>query len=944
MAHRLLRRSSQTAAGSSEHAPVPAVAAEAAPSAHGGPDAHPAAYWRARVSCQCYTAQSGRPCGDVPVGAVVCEETCFVDVFDNVWIGCRANPSSSGAVVAPSAPVAAPPATAPVEESSGSVVWVSKYALGTHMSLDREQHWERVVTAPSGDTSPARERNFAAQSSSVPPAAASALTGSAPRPPAPRPVQDEYVIAPIDVEDAPLPHPAQTLIPDIVYIHQYWTAPVPAASKAAVAGGGAAALQRRVSKGGSLSEAAASPDRDWNHEYQSLIEEILYNPRSRSNEVIRQELHQLFSDFSDVAGDAALTIVEEMLLPTQGRKLPPASVTHPMSTGGGGGGGGGASSLGVYFHKGVMFKLCVDISTNLGGDDGAMKVASQALRAAGAVAQTAPKYLLHCPLTMGFTYRGYRILASTIPPVTADSLVYGSCDGGKTRRSLPKGSPGAHAAVSTASGPDRDECSVLSFLISKFAEDLSIKPHAVRPFRAPPAAHPGSGGPVPAAVDDANATSDGEMILLPVDTGVYVGDDQRWYILDVTRVLPPFAPVSSYHGYKTDVNGHYWRLRPELMSEVERQVSPDAFIPRSCSATDNHEIVILTQWIRDVGIPTVAAVLCFLEPTDATTEEFVCCGCNQKIDEQLAFNICEATDCCKVCPQCHLDTIRMYHWDGDEEAATRRVVGFVKCQRNARPVLGAVMVPTVTQIMHAHGVNMRYLGYVHAKLTESARPAVAHYLETEMVARAAKRLMNRGLRLAQDHEQVRTFVANFYSALLLSDGPLAETFWEEDLGPAVQQQFDVFEPFDTSRMEKELLYERVAEMTGVTLTSDSVASFAAAAAGAVDPAPPGRRAAEPAAVRAEPFVQLQRPHPVMKALRVPYLVDEPGDANTFFDPIRRDVVHAWQSRFGELAAYARGRGDSGAPSESVLRRMGAYPEAKRPFYLRASIGVTTSSS
>ena len=99
---------------------------------------------------------------------------------------------------------------------------------------------------------------------------------------------------------------------------------------------------------------------------------------------------------------------------------------------------------------------------------------------------------------------------------------------------------------------------------------------------------------------------------------------------------------------------------------------------------------------------------------------------------------------------------------------------------------------------------------------------------------------------------------NFYLALLQPEGDMAERFWAEELGPTIQSQFDVFTPFDTAEIDTLLVYQRVAELTGVELTEESVASFDSE----------------------QPFVQLRSIHPVMKVQRVPKLVETVGEGRS----------------------------------------------------------------
>ena len=144
---------------------------------------------------------------------------------------------------------------------------------------------------------------------------------------------------------------------------------------------------------------------------------------------------------------------------------------------------------------------------------------------------------------------------------------------------------------------------------------------------------------------------------------------------------------------------------------------------------------------------------------------------------------------------------------------------------------------------------------MYSRLAVSVKPFVARFFEMELIARAAKNVVRKNLRVARDREEVVAVCVNFYLALLQSGGELAEQFWNDELGPTIQHDFGLAVPFDTAGLSTELVYRRVAELTGVELTEESIASFSSEA----------------------PFVQLRQPHPVMKQLCIPNFVDAAGE-------------------------------------------------------------------
>lgn len=90
---------------------------------------------------------------------------------------------------------------------------------------------------------------------------------------------------------------------------------------------------------------------------------------------------------------------------------------------------GGVAGGEKYVHSGIFFKLSRDWKGIYGGDGNAMKAAEHEIK--GGMAYLDCRIVnLRLPLMALIRYRGHCILAESIIPVGADSLVYGSRDGG----------------------------------------------------------------------------------------------------------------------------------------------------------------------------------------------------------------------------------------------------------------------------------------------------------------------------------------------------------------------------------------------------------------------------------------------------------------------------------------------------------------------------------
>lgn len=239
---------------------------------------------------------------------------------------------------------------------------------------------------------------------------------------------------------------------------------------------------------------------------------------------------------------------------------------------------------------------------------------------------------------------------------------------------------------------------------------------------------------------------------------------------------------------------------------------------------------------------------------------------------ELRFGICRSeAACCFLCSNCYVDLLKLDHFEQKAEEVAKQLQQAVKCGGLARALKGAILTPDVTTLFHSNCLNMRFLPYVYHRLAESAVFATAHFLEIEMIARAAKHLLWQKLRLAQTPAEIHTLCGSFFQALLQPDGDMAEAFWANELGPMIQNRFDIFSPFNTSELDIELVCTRVSELTGVDLTEASLQSLHGDS----------------------PFVQLKLVHPVMKSQRLPWFVSEVGEHQSALKGTLEELLLFW---------------------------------------------------
>ena len=78
---------------------------------------------------------------------------------------------------------------------------------------------------------------------------------------------------------------------------------------------------------------------------------------------------------------------------------------------------------------GILFKFAVDWKHFYGSDARAMKSAGHELKSLMRYYQCEG---IRVPLMALVDYRGYRLVAQSILPISRDTIIYGSNDGGKT--------------------------------------------------------------------------------------------------------------------------------------------------------------------------------------------------------------------------------------------------------------------------------------------------------------------------------------------------------------------------------------------------------------------------------------------------------------------------------------------------------------------------------
>jgi len=170
---------------------------------------------------------------------------------------------------------------------------------------------------------------------------------------------------------------------------------------------------------------------------------------------------------------------------------------------------------------------------------------------------------LHFPFVVIIDYRGFRLIAESVLPVSPHTIVYGSSDGGKS----------VHC-----------ESSEMSKRLAKAAQILNLAPHEVWNWEK----------------------TKKVTVVTPIDCEGHIGLDNRFYIIDTARLFPPEVPIPGLKG------SHLYRLlRPELVKKNPVPLCSDAFSRFLLENRQKFEqdIVEITQRLYKVIIPEAALEL-----------------------------------------------------------------------------------------------------------------------------------------------------------------------------------------------------------------------------------------------------------------------------------------------------------------------------------------------
>jgi len=265
-----------------------------------------------------------------------------------------------------------------------------------------------------------------------------------------------------------------------------------------------------------LSEAS-----NWNHRFQKCITKMQadadYNNELPLEEKVSMnvELLHLSQDFIHAAATYGKIIISEVYLPNKKKTIKPVTI-------------GGQAGGDKYVINNILYKFALD-SHNLfqGSDYAAAKVAGAELK--GLISYFSLEDPDLClPLMALVDYRGFRLIAMSVLPLSAGSHIYGSRDAGRTVLASDK-----H----------------FNKIMRTAGRRLNLKPHYCGMFKG-----------------------ETKRLYSCADIEGHKAEDGRFYLLDFSRTLPPVKPEPRHW------NGHLYRLfRQEFVVNYHTRLCSDGF-------------------------------------------------------------------------------------------------------------------------------------------------------------------------------------------------------------------------------------------------------------------------------------------------------------------------------------------------------------------------------
>lgn len=510
--------------------------------------------------------------------------------------------------------------------------------------------------------------------------------------------------------------------------------------------------------------------RDWTKEWLAILEEPSSTPLQRLSKLLR--LQSLQDDFQRAARETVKIIVEERN--NYVKRIPSIKA-------------GGVAGGVKFLWNNIFYKFTLDQEGLYSGDEFSSKAAGRELQGLQSYLRfiveagegennvdnnnnnVVVKPRLCTSLMCLVDYAGYRVIAASLLPIGSDTLVYGSCDAGRTVECYPS----------------------VAGLMEKAGQFLNLKGHI----------------------------TGGKTLFAPTDIEVHRDRNvnQRFFILDTARVFCPEIPPRFFQaliiGCDEEVSAIDLPAQGFEQSVQSLVPEPHIKVPfllgvvyTSKEATDLNVKVSMLVGVEVYGDALIIPMghkgkflynllrSEFLSSWKIPLSSDAFSGFGMHALKEHNAEVGEAS--------LHLKSVVL-----------PRVVDLLESGK-VGPLTGA----SLTDMLHRRGINMRLLGLIWSRTHD---PAVKLIVMSEMTTRAAKQLLRGAMRTAQTSEQLRVVIVNTFN-LLLGKSVASDLFWQTVMQLQLRSKYgsygEVFEPSAGSYRDKTdlvVLYKRLTTVLGL---------------------------------------------------------------------------------------------------------------------------------
>eukprot|EP01130_Rhizamoeba_saxonica_P006885 TRINITY_DN2762_c0_g1_i1.p1 TRINITY_DN2762_c0_g1~~TRINITY_DN2762_c0_g1_i1.p1 ORF type:complete len:821 (+),score=142.00 TRINITY_DN2762_c0_g1_i1:65-2527(+) len=500
-------------------------------------------------------------------------------------------------------------------------------------------------------------------------------------------------------------------------------------------------------------------------------------------------MYEIYEKFLVTAAELGKKIIEEIFIDSEEKTI--CSLKNIPGIAGG-----------EKFRKqGIFFKLATDNHKLYNGFHYAMKSSGHEIKALNEILPICSKEI-HFPMTSMINYYGFRIIAAANIPISKESIKYGSNDSGET----------VH-----------NSCEKLNKIIEDIAEKLYLKEHVV----------------------SYNVSSDENLkkLYFPVDAEGHLGEDERYYLVDLQRLFPAEKKFSRSHAVMIDVDRNYHPisiLRKGLEKNICNVLGCNSYTIKIC--TERMLIMYLPDENDEIDRNDIAS---WIIKEDIYGKVLVIHGEEKRTpaNEYLYYmlrpewlkrnHLPVSSDVYTKFGQYNSD-IHEKDVEKLREGLINEVHAFTEwLVENSGEVVSALHLPI---LMHERGINLRFLGLIYTLIDEKYERIKYNVVGFAMLARVIKSHLQAKLRMHaphktqklyskyQSHDEVRSSIVEFFN-LVLGQGEDSINYWKTIPIHLILKygqfgfEYDGKEDF-RSILGYHTLFELMQQYTGVIFNSD----------------------------------------------------------------------------------------------------------------------------